>query len=89
MYLHVHVQHMYSSGCDRALPPPTGTTGEHIVLVGDSAGGNLAMTTAMKILEHGVCVLATYSSIPVYDGVPFRCVVLGVAEFLVVYTLCT
>jgi hormone-sensitive lipase len=31
-----------------------GTTGEHIVLVGDSAGGNLAMTTAMKILEHGL-----------------------------------
>lgn len=31
----------------------TGTTGEHIVLAGDSAGGNLAVTTSMKILEHG------------------------------------
>ncbi|CAI8049801.1 Hormone-sensitive lipase [Geodia barretti] len=31
-----------------------GTTGEHIVLVGDSAGGNLAVTTAMKILEYGL-----------------------------------
>ena len=32
----------------------TGTTGEHIVLVGDSAGGNLSIATAMKILEMGM-----------------------------------
>ena len=35
-----------------------GTTGEHIVLVGDSAGGNLAVTTAMKSLEcGGYCII--------------------------------
>lgn len=36
------------SACD------PGTTGEHIMLVGDSAGGNFAMTTAMKLKQLDV-----------------------------------
>ena len=47
---------VYTSHCGVVMPTHhslPGTTGEHIVLVGDSAGGNFALATAMKVLEHG------------------------------------
>ncbi len=33
---------------------PSGTTGERIIFVGDSAGGNLVLTTAMKLKSLGL-----------------------------------
>ena len=43
-----------------------GTTGEHIVLVGDSAGGNLAVATAMKSLECGGYTINVYIHCTLY-----------------------
>lgn len=43
-----------------------GTTGERIMFVGDSSGGNFAITTAMKLKELGIrlpdAILALYPS---------------------------
>ena len=61
-YTHTHYVHVFDClpayvyvwfDCVMMLLHCPGTTGEHIVLVGDSAGGNFAMATAMKILEYG------------------------------------
>lgn len=53
MYMCVTVYVYVWFDCAMMLLHCPGTTGEHIVVVGDSAGGNFAMATAMKILEYG------------------------------------
>ena len=68
--LRIHVYYVvscFSSDCNATsptLPPPSppsppppslpGSTGERIVLAGDSAGGQLAITLAMKLKQLGI-----------------------------------
>ena len=46
MLVHLHANSTYSF--------PAGTTGERIVLVGDSSGGNFAFGVCMKLKELGL-----------------------------------
>ena len=46
----------------------TGSTGEHICLVGDSAGGNLATAVAMRASSYGI--RPPDGIVPIYT--PFR-----------------